>query len=62
MAVAPGLSPSGDHLHQVRLPLKMRRLKPGDKVLVAIVQNEFIVIDILFDAKWLKKGVEPNWV
>lgn len=53
-------SPSGAHVHQVKLPLKMRWLKPGDKVLVAWVQNEAIVIDIIYSAAWLGKS-EPPW-
>ena len=53
-------APSGAHVHQVKLPPKMRWLKPGDKVLVAIIQNEFVVIDIIFDAKYLGKS-EPKW-
>lgn len=56
----PSIPLSGSHSHKVKLPKKMRRLKPGDKVLVAIVQNEFIVVDIVYDAKWLTIG-EPNW-
>lgn len=52
--------PYETHQHQVRLPKKMRRLKPGDKILVAILGNEFCVIDIVFDAKWLT-GSEPPW-
>ena len=55
-----GAVPRESHFHKVILPKKMRWLKPNDKVLVAIVQNEFIVIDIVYDAKYL--GVkEPNW-
>lgn len=53
-------SPSGAHVHEVKLPLKMRWLQPGDKVLVAIIQNEFVVIDIIYDAKWLGSR-EPKW-
>lgn len=52
--------PYETHKHQVRLPKKMRWLKPGDKVLVAIVGNEFVVVDIVFDAKYLGAG-EPSW-
>jgi len=48
------------HTHNVILPSKMRRLKPGDKVLVAIISNELVVIDKVYDSKWLKKS-EPNW-
>ena len=53
--------PTGAHWHWVELPVKMRRLQPGDKVLVAIVQNEFIVIDIVYDAKYLGTDDEPEW-
>lgn len=53
-------APTGDHVHEVRLPTKMRWLKPGDKVLVAWVQNEAVVIDIVYDAKYLGSG-EPKW-
>ena len=52
--------PYETHKHQVRLPKKMRWLKPGDKVLVAIIGNEFVVIDIVFNAQYLGSG-EPNW-
>ena len=52
--------PYETHKHQVRLPKKMRWLKPGDKVLVAIIGNEFVVIDIVFNAQYLGNG-EPNW-
>lgn len=48
------------HSHKVKLPLKMRWLRPGDKVLVAIIGNEFVVIDIVYNAQYL--GVkEPAW-
>ena len=56
----PEASPPGTHSHQVKLPKKMRWLKPGDKVLVAIIGNEFIVIDIIYNAQYLGGG-EPNW-
>lgn len=56
----PDASPPGTHYHKVKLPKKMRWLKPGDKVLVAIVQNEFIVVDIIYSAKWLGNS-EPAW-
>ena len=55
-----GSVPAETHYHEVRLPLKMRWLKPGDKVLVAVIQNEFVIIDIVFSGSWL--GVsEPPW-
>ena len=53
--------PSGAHWHWVELPKKMRRLKPGDKVLVAWIQNEAVVVDIVFSAKYLGTDDEPNW-
>lgn len=48
------------HQHKVKLPKKMFWLRPGQKVLVAIIGNEFVVIDIVYSAKYL--GVaEPDW-
>lgn len=35
------------HMHEVKLPSKMRNLAAGDRVLVAWVQNEAVVIDIV---------------
>lgn len=55
-----GAVPSEPHQHKVKLPKKMRWLKPGDKVLVAVMGNEFCVIDIIYDAKYLGES-EPNW-
>jgi len=40
----------GTHIHNVLIPEKMRKLKPGDRVLVAWVQNEAVVIDIIISA------------
>lgn len=57
----PWPAPTGQHWHWVELPLKMRRLKPGDKVLVAWIQNEAVVIDIVFSAKYLGTDDEPEW-
>lgn len=37
----------GPHVHDVLIPEKMRSIKPGDRVLVAWVQNEAVVIDIV---------------
>lgn len=56
----PEASPPGTHHHKVRLPKKMRWLKPGDKVLIAWVQNEAVVIDIVYSGKWVGSS-EPNW-
>ncbi|MBQ3451974.1 MAG: hypothetical protein IJL12_08770 [Selenomonadaceae bacterium] len=55
----PEASPPGTHSHKVKLPKKMRRLKAGDKVLVAIIQNEFVVVDIVYNAEHLNS--EPDW-
>ena len=57
----PWGAPSGQHWHWVSLPKKMRRLKPGDKVLVAWIQNEAVVIDIVYSAKYLRDDTEPVW-
>ena len=38
------------HSHDVYLPEKMRGLKPGDRVLVAWVNNDACVIDIILPA------------
>ena len=43
------------HQHHVLIPEKMRRLKPGDRVLVAWVQSEAVVVDIICPAEDLKK-------
>lgn len=37
----------GSHSHSVLVPEKMRSVGPGDRVLVAWVQNEAVVIDIV---------------
>lgn len=40
----------GEHSHHVLIPEKMRKLKGGDRVLVAWVQNEAVVVDIILPA------------
>lgn len=55
-----GSVPTETHYHEVKLPPKMYWLRPGQKVLVAIVQNEFIIVDIIYDGSWLG-NCEPNW-
>lgn len=45
----------GAHQHHVLIPEKMRRLKPGDRVLVAWVLSEAVVVDIICPAEDLKK-------
>lgn len=37
----------GEHKHTVYIPEKMRWIKPGDRVLVAWVQHDAVVIDII---------------
>jgi hypothetical protein len=37
----------GSHDHQIKVPEKMRSIKSGDRVLVAWVQSEAVVIDII---------------
>lgn len=38
---------TGEHTHAIPVPEKMRSISPGDRVLVAWVQNEAVVIDII---------------
>lgn len=40
----------GAHVHDVVLPETMHWLKPGDRVLVAWVQNDAVVIDVVLPA------------
>lgn len=56
----PGAGEPGTHLHPVLLPKKMRWLRPGDKVLVAWVQNEACIIDIIYSGSWVG-DCEPAW-
>lgn len=42
---------SGVHYHDVYLPDKMRWIKPGDRVLVAWVGVDAVVIDIILNAE-----------
>lgn len=46
-------SGDGTHTHKVLIPEKMRKLKPGDRVLVKWVQNDAVVIDIVLPASVL---------
>ena len=55
----PDASPPGLHFHEVKLPKKMYHLRPGDRVLVGWIQNEAVVIDIVYSAKHLPG--EPPW-
>ncbi|MBQ9348170.1 MAG: hypothetical protein IJT94_12695 [Oscillibacter sp.] len=40
----------GPHVHDVLIPEKMRWVKPGDRVLIAWVGREAVVIDIILPA------------
>lgn len=40
----------GEHKHAVIIPEKMRSVGPGDRVLVAWVQNEAVVIDVILSS------------
>lgn len=42
---------AGSHSHEVLLPEKMRSIQPGDRVLVAWVSNDAIILDIILPAK-----------
>ena len=44
-------SSEGAHNHDVLISEKMRSLKPGDNVLVAIIGTESVVVDIVLPAK-----------
>ena len=43
-------SPNSSHVHKVKLPEKMTWLQAGDEVLVAWVNHEAVVIDIIYNA------------
>ncbi len=43
----PEVEEGGEHSHIVVLPEKMRSVGTGDRVLVAWVQNEAVVVDII---------------
>lgn len=47
---AGGDSSDGMHQHHALIPEKMRKLKPGDRVLVAWVQNDAVVVDLVLPA------------
>lgn len=47
---AGGGGTEGAHQHHVLIPEKMRSIAPGDRVLVAWVQSEAVVIDIILPA------------
>ena len=51
---------TGEHSHFVRLPKKMYWICPGDRVLVAWVENEAVVIDIVFNASTIGSS-EPSY-
>lgn len=45
----------GMHQHHVLIPEKLRKIKPGDRVLVAWVQSEAVIIDIILPGTELTK-------
>lgn len=44
----PDAGYGGAHTHDIRLPEKMYWIRPGDRVLVIWVDNEAVVVDILY--------------
>ena len=56
----PDAGYAGAHINKVRLPKKMHWIKPGDKVLVAWVQNEAVVIDLVYSAETIGQQ-EPDY-
>lgn len=44
------------HIHDVLIPEKLRWLKPGDRVLVAWVQNDAIVLGVICPATDINQG------
>ena len=47
---AGGDSHDGEHQHHVLIPEKMRSIKPGDRVLVAWVGDDAVVVDLVLPA------------
>lgn len=50
VSISGSIGEDGNHVHDVLIPEKMRWLKPADKVLVAWVGNDAVVIDIVYPA------------
>ena len=48
-------SPESNHVHQVLIPETMRWLHPGDRVVVAWIQNEAVVLDIVKRATAIRR-------
>lgn len=46
----PDAGYGGAHTHDIRLPEKMYWIRPGDKVLVAWVQDEAVVVDLVYSS------------
>lgn len=44
----------GEHQHHVLIPEKMRQIKAGDRVLVAWVQSEAVIVDIVLQGTEVK--------
>lgn len=47
------LSGDGSHSHTVVIPENMRKIKPGDHVLIVWIQNEVCVIDVIVSSSKL---------
>ena len=45
----------GGHVHDILLPDKMKRLEPGDRVIVAWSGTDAVVIDVICSAQELQK-------
>lgn len=46
----PDAGYGGAHTHDIKLPEKMYWIRPGDKVLVAWVQDEAVVVDLVYSS------------
>jgi len=54
--------PAGQHvhMHHIKLPKKMHWIKPGDKVIVGWIDNEAVVLCVVYNAKPIGDK-EPNY-
>lgn len=48
-SVNSALELDSEHVHEVLIPEKMRKLKPGDRVLVAWASGTPVIVDIVLD-------------
>lgn len=56
----PDASPPGTHTHNVKLPKKMYWIRPGDRVVVGWIDNEAVVLCVVYNAATVGKN-EPNY-